>query len=414
MPTYTSHYPPAFSWTYVKATTTSGVCYPYKAADPALSLVGYGGSTNEWWSTDIWQKFNIDLGDAYVFSRLYIENSHDAGDYVDWGIRYFSVYGTNSADAFANLTYANTTDLVLLGTFEAQKHALVDASDPQYFILENTTAYRYLVLRLGDGWNASNLSVRHIEIQSDGSVYGTGTFVPQSPEVFGTGSSEVGMGFYGPNTPSIGAVGSSVTVGAGSWIDTLPIIEGAGSSVLLGVGDFSDPLVLVSAKGTGAIASFGRYKPQRVICKGVGYAGELVTRGIFTPIPPVINAQGSTGIYGRGVFSVKSPNLFCLGAVEILPATITGAGAYSPGLPTLVGLAHPATIGGGEFSPAAVQIHSTGYRVCTGEGVFGPPPPHLSGTSSSVFLDDVLEYNRDPVTSGTAPADAINPLSFSR
>lgn len=172
MSTYTSHYPPAYSDTYVKATTYySADTYPHFATDPSTPLTGttagYIWSANTSEVTD--QKFNVDLGVAYNLRRLYVENFHYNGTNTNEGIKTVNVYGTNSATAFANTTYSNTDDLTLIDSIEVAEHSAANAADPQYFTFSsNEENFRYYVLRIADNWgNTYYLAVRRIELQSE-------------------------------------------------------------------------------------------------------------------------------------------------------------------------------------------------------------------------------------------------------
>jgi hypothetical protein len=169
MTTYTSHYPPAHNSTYVKAISTYPGSYEYQATDPSKSLTGVN-SSNGWDSNGATGslKFNIDHGEAFVASRIYLENSHISGGYSGRGCKDILVYGTNSATAFANTDYSDTTDLTLLATIQAAAHVASDVADPQYFLITgNSTAYRYTVLRISTGWGDSYIGLRRIEIQSE-------------------------------------------------------------------------------------------------------------------------------------------------------------------------------------------------------------------------------------------------------
>ncbi|MFA7463390.1 MAG: hypothetical protein WCY59_09635 [Anaerovoracaceae bacterium] len=170
-----SVYPVAHNTTYVKATSyLNANYYPWFGTNPALSLTGAPTSVS--WTAGYNQitnqKFNIDLGSNYGIYQIYLENYHSSGiPPTTRGIKNFSFYGTNSAVAFANTTYADTTDLTLLGTFEARQHTAVDESDPQYFIVDAQDAYRYYVFRIADQWGDSNfLAFRHIELQAEDGI----------------------------------------------------------------------------------------------------------------------------------------------------------------------------------------------------------------------------------------------------
>src|SRR5574343_894816 len=122
MALYTSKYPPAYNSTYVKPTTDLGPgFYPYLACDPSKSVLG-AGSGNSWMSNGVNtnQRFHIDLGAAFIIRRLYFENYHNSGADTDGGVKNFTLQGSNSATAFATLTYATNTDWTDLTTSISQ------------------------------------------------------------------------------------------------------------------------------------------------------------------------------------------------------------------------------------------------------------------------------------------------------
>lgn len=167
---YSSVYPPAYSSDYVKATSRYDTSSePWFVTDPAKPLTGTNTS-NCWLSAYAVltnQKFNVDLGTAKVIRRLILENFHTGGSGYDIGIKNFSIYGSNSSAAFLNVDYASLSDLTLLGEFTARPHALIDQSDPQYFVFNNDTAYRYIILRIADNQGGGTyMGLRHIELQT--------------------------------------------------------------------------------------------------------------------------------------------------------------------------------------------------------------------------------------------------------
>ena len=167
--TYCSVYPPAYSTTYVKATSIAGVnYYQYLTFDPSKSLVG--GSQNNMWlsNSPINQKLNVDLGSAKLITRIYYENGHHGGGNTDVGAKDYILYGTNSSIAFDNVIYSDTTDLVELSDGSFEQHVASDTVDPKYILVSNVTAYRYYIFRLTNNWgNGSYVGVRRITLQED-------------------------------------------------------------------------------------------------------------------------------------------------------------------------------------------------------------------------------------------------------
>jgi hypothetical protein len=168
---YTSQYPPAHTDTYVKATSKYSTFYwPYYATDPTKSVLGTISGTT--WASAGYsitnQRFHIDLGEAKVIKRIYYENYHDSGSYSNAGVKNFTFWGSNTADAFADLVYGDDTNWTQLTTSASlfDQHVAANQADPKYITVTNTTAYRYYAFKFADDWgNTSNMGVRRIELQ---------------------------------------------------------------------------------------------------------------------------------------------------------------------------------------------------------------------------------------------------------
>lgn len=167
---YTSVYPPAYNTTYVKATTELQAAH--QATNPSKSLIGI-------WNGNAWvtpngdpcqQRFHIDLGEAKVVKRIYYENSHNSGGTTKTGVKNFTLWGSNSADSFAELTYGTDTGWTNLTTSQSyfDEHAAADKPDPKYITVTNSTAYRYYGFKFSDNYgNKTNIGVRRIELQTE-------------------------------------------------------------------------------------------------------------------------------------------------------------------------------------------------------------------------------------------------------
>lgn len=171
MATYTSQYPPVQSGTYVKSTTIASEFYhPFFATDPTKPLTG-GRSGNSWLaSTFANQRFHIDLGSAKVIKRIYYENSHNEGADTGKGAENFTLWGSNSAGSFTQLTYVVDTGWTQLtvaqNTFN--RHIAEDAPWPGYITVTNETAYRYYAFKFADNYSDPNyMGVRRIELQTE-------------------------------------------------------------------------------------------------------------------------------------------------------------------------------------------------------------------------------------------------------
>ena len=173
--TNVSQYPPYHSDTYVKATTKYDTSYwPYFATDPAKSLTG--SWTNNSWVTGSGvatnQRFHIDLGSAITVKRIYYENCHDSGGNTTLGAKNFTFWGSNTAAAFADLTYATDTNWTQLTASQStfDQHVAANQADPKYITITNTTAYRYYAVKIADGWSAGSCALRRIELQTTTTV----------------------------------------------------------------------------------------------------------------------------------------------------------------------------------------------------------------------------------------------------
>jgi hypothetical protein len=174
--TYTSQYPPAYNSTYVKATTFYDAnWYPHNAANPSTSLSG-SGVNNSWATASITnQRFHIDLGSAFTIKRICFENMHDSAAGYNFGVKNFTFWGSNSATAFATLTYATDTDWTQLTCDRSTWNQHADnggTADPQYSLVTNTTAYRYYAMKEADNWGGAFNGFRRIELQTEDAASG--------------------------------------------------------------------------------------------------------------------------------------------------------------------------------------------------------------------------------------------------
>ncbi len=167
---YTSVYPPAYNTTYVKATTA--LYAAHYATNPSEPLIGIW-KFNQWLSADgtvSQQRFHIDLGEAKVVKRIYYENSHYKGGDTDTGAKNFTLWGSNSADSFAELTYGTDTGWTQIATAQSifDRHVAVDQADPKYITVTNSTAYRYYAFKFADNYgDPERMGVRRIELQTE-------------------------------------------------------------------------------------------------------------------------------------------------------------------------------------------------------------------------------------------------------
>ena len=179
---YTSVYPPAFSDTYVKATSANAASHPYNATNPTNSLIG--SDVTSWWtpngnSTN--QRFHIDLGTGSIIQRIYYENYHFNGTLTDGGVKNFTFWGSNNSSSFAEVSYSidtNWTQITGLSQTLFDQHVAANTPDPKYItITGNSSSYRYYAFKFADRWATEIwMALRRVELQSgfvSGSVTGS-------------------------------------------------------------------------------------------------------------------------------------------------------------------------------------------------------------------------------------------------
>jgi hypothetical protein len=170
---FTSQYPPAHNDTYVKATDTYATYYAYDATNPAKSLTG-ATSGNEWCCNGGPNRFHIDLGSAKQIDRIYYENGHNAGNVSASGwydVKDFTFWGSNSATAFAELTYDTDTNWTQITCAQTSLdiHVSLDQADPKYILITSGAgAYRYYAFKFANQYNNDTVAMRlrRVELQT--------------------------------------------------------------------------------------------------------------------------------------------------------------------------------------------------------------------------------------------------------
>ncbi len=165
---FTSVYPPAYNHTYINATTElNNQLYVYFAFDPSKSLTGVWDQTS-WSSTNTSpNRINIDYGSAKTMTRIYYENAHYNGMYTNFGVKDFTLWGSNDVSAFSDLDYTHDTNWTQIPTVQStfDQHVALDVPDSKYISLTNSAAYRYYSFKFADNYGGANLIVRRIELQ---------------------------------------------------------------------------------------------------------------------------------------------------------------------------------------------------------------------------------------------------------
>lgn len=171
---FLSIYPPAYSSTYVKATTSLDDDHaPDDAVNPANLLTGI--TTNRTWVSAFFavtnQAFHIKLSEAAAIGRIYYENFHTLGAHTDIGAKNFTFWGSNTEADFLDTVYANDGTWVNitadLSASQFDQHAASDAADPKYITSSNVTNYLYYRFKIADNWgDGGNMGLRRIELQA--------------------------------------------------------------------------------------------------------------------------------------------------------------------------------------------------------------------------------------------------------
>ena len=168
---HSAQYPVAQSTTYVKATTYTSDSYaPWLATDPSISVTG-AASTRSWLSDGQTtnQRVHIDLGSAKRLLGFMYHNYHNSGNvaYTDIGAKTFTLWGSNSPTAFAELTYAVDTDWTQLTASQAtlDRHSSSDVADEKFISATALADYRYYAFKFADNWgDALYMGIRRIEL----------------------------------------------------------------------------------------------------------------------------------------------------------------------------------------------------------------------------------------------------------
>lgn len=166
---YRSLYPPAQNGTYVLATSESDASHHvYCCTDPTKSLTG--AATDVSWasahSTTPNNRLHIDLGTVKVIARIYYENYHSSGGSTTSGAKDFTLWGSNTAAAFADTTYATDTNWtqLTLSSSTFLEHVALDQADPHYINVTPSSGYRYYAVKMSSGYEHYN-GLRRIELQ---------------------------------------------------------------------------------------------------------------------------------------------------------------------------------------------------------------------------------------------------------
>lgn len=307
--------PGGYSDTYVKATSKWGTQYePWFGVDPSLKLLGSRGDTSWLTPSGVYtnQKFNVDLGTEEIITRFRMMNQHHAGNDTIYGIKNFTIYGTNSATAFANTTYSNTDNLTSLGDFVLDEYTTTQQWDFQDFDLSsNTTAYRYYVLRIADGYGTTFIGFRQLELLADTKFYTTVQLTASCAAVSATSipvaSVKTGL------VASVGAV-SSTSIAAGevtSGAVQLTASCDAASSTPTATGKVKAPLSAAVSAASNTPTVTGKVKAQLSASIAASSNTPAIAGKIKVPLSVAIHAASNTSVAEGKVLGKVSLSAEC-------------------------------------------------------------------------------------------------------
>ena len=168
---FTSEYPPAFTFDYIKAGAFGEEFFPWYAVDPSKSFIGEVNYRSWAPSFPVNQRFHIDLGTAKIIKRIYYENGHFYGGTTDSGAKNFTFWGSNSDNSFLAFSdYNADTDWTQLVTNQStfDRHIDSDIADPKYISVTNSTPYRFYAFKFADNYGHTKfLIIRRIELQTE-------------------------------------------------------------------------------------------------------------------------------------------------------------------------------------------------------------------------------------------------------
>lgn len=153
--------------------TSSSAAAPYRewqALSPYTTLVGASNIYNSWQSdaSTANQTLHINLGVTANVAGIYYENSHNSGTETDYGVKNFTLWGSNTLSAFTNPAYATDTNWTQLTTSPStfDQHSTANAVDPKFITVTNSDFYQYYRFKFVDNYgDASWIGVRKIVLQ---------------------------------------------------------------------------------------------------------------------------------------------------------------------------------------------------------------------------------------------------------
>jgi len=149
-----SYYPVSFDTTYVKATSTFSTYYAYNTFSPTANW-SLGWLTQ----TETDQCLHVQLNTSRVITKVNYSNAGYLGS-TTWGAKDFTMWGSNSASAFADTAYANDANWVQLTT----SISTFPEDGIGSFTVTNTESYLYYRFKVANSYGI-NLQLSKLELQ---------------------------------------------------------------------------------------------------------------------------------------------------------------------------------------------------------------------------------------------------------
>jgi hypothetical protein len=173
---YTSVIPAGFAYNFVNATSQASDGSAYNAFNPSKSLLGTNAYTS-YSSTPLSstnQRIHIKLPQSVIIRNINYSNFHSCGSYTDWGIKNFTLWGSELEESFIsgnNLLYTNDTGWtpIALTKMSFDRHEELNTEDLKNIIVSNVISYQYYCIKAENTWDATalGLGIRRIELQTE-------------------------------------------------------------------------------------------------------------------------------------------------------------------------------------------------------------------------------------------------------
>ena len=386
-PTVTPIFPSPIDDTTVLTTSVyDSTTLGYMAVNPANSLIG-GYPNNQWYALNgsFPQRFAVKVLSANVINRLYIENAHHFGGYIDYGAKNVNVYGTNDSSPLT------TSSLTLLSSVVISAHVGVDSPDPQYFDFINTTGYDWMVLEITSNWgNSGGTALRRVGFQtvaypSGGKISGSGSPTESTDTASGSGG-VLSSGTGGPTEMTDADTGSGVVSLSGSGSPTESSDSDAGSgTVSSGIsGSGSSTENADTDSGSGGISLSGTGSSTESTDTNAGTGGVSISGSGASD-------EGTDTDSGAGGISLS-------GSGNATDSTDTDSGS---GTISVSGSGSPTDSTDASSGSGGVSVSGSGASVESTDASSGAGIISVSGSGSSTDSTDADSGSGTTLTSGS-------------